>query len=124
MNSDAFSEQQDLAKLTVIKFNQKSYGSWTKARDAYRSVSKNATVTSVWNMVYAEPDDADDDSKPFQLKCKHCNVNCQLNNPSKWKRDHKCKKTAPRGVGSVSSLQGAQFKFFKIRCKASQHYSS
>jgi hypothetical protein len=55
MNSDAFSEQQDLAKLTVIKFNQKSYGSWTKARDAYRSVSKKATVTSVWNMVYAEP---------------------------------------------------------------------
>jgi hypothetical protein len=55
MNSDAIIEQQDLAKLTVIKFNQKSYGSWTKARDAYRSVSKNATVTSVWNMVYAEP---------------------------------------------------------------------
>jgi hypothetical protein len=54
MNSDAFSEQQDLAKLIIIKFNQKSYGSWTKARDAYRSVSKNATVTSVWNMVYAE----------------------------------------------------------------------
>jgi hypothetical protein len=54
MNSDAFSEQQDLAKLTVIKFNQKSYGSWTKACDAYRSVSKNAMVTSVWNMVYAE----------------------------------------------------------------------
>jgi hypothetical protein len=55
MNSFAFSEQQDLAKLTVIKFNQKSYGSWTKARDAYRSVSKNATVASFWNMVYAEP---------------------------------------------------------------------
>jgi hypothetical protein len=30
MNSEAFSEQQGLAKLTVIKFNHQSYGSWTK----------------------------------------------------------------------------------------------
>jgi hypothetical protein len=75
MNSRAFSEQQGLAKLAVIKFNQKSYGTWTKAREAYGSVSKNATVTSVWNMVYAEPDDADDGNKPFQLKCKNCLVN-------------------------------------------------
>jgi hypothetical protein len=111
MNSDTFSEQQGPAEQAVIKFNQKSYCSWTDARDAYRSVSRNATVTSVWNMVYAEADDADDDNKPFKLKCKNCNINCQLNNPSKWKRDHKCKKTAPRGKGSVSSLQGAQFKF-------------
>jgi hypothetical protein len=73
MNAEAFREQQGLAKLTVINFYQKSYGCWTKAQDAYRFVGKNATVTSVWKMVYAELDDADDDIKPFQLKCKNCN---------------------------------------------------
>jgi hypothetical protein len=114
MKSEAFSEQQGLAKLTVIKFNQKSYGSWTKldkARDAYRFVGKHATVTIGWKMAYAEPDDAHDYNKPFQLKCKNCNLNCQLNNPLKGTRVHMCKKTTPRGTGSVSSLQSAQFNF-------------
>jgi hypothetical protein len=111
MTDDAVSKQQGAAKQAEIKFNQKSYSCWSEARDAYRSVSRNVNITSVWSMVYAEADDVDDDNKPFQLKCKKCNCNCQLNNPSKWKREHNCKKTARRGIGSVSALPGAQIKF-------------
>jgi hypothetical protein len=113
MNSEAFREQRGPAELAVINFNNESYGSWAKARDAYRPVSRNARVNSVWKKVNTEPDDADADNKPFQLECKICNVNCQLKAPSKWKRDHQCKKTAPRSIGSVS-LHGAQFFFSKF----------
>jgi hypothetical protein len=108
-NSEAFREQQGPAELAVINFNNKSYSRWTKARDAYRSVCRNARVNSVWKMVYAERDDADDDNKPFQLKCKNYNVNCQLKAPSTWKRYQKCKKTAPRSIGSVSARCAVHF---------------
>ena len=41
-------------KLNVIRINQKTYSSWSKAREAYIVVSKNAKVSSVWNQDFTE----------------------------------------------------------------------
>ena len=93
MITDVVSKGAD--KLTVIRFNQKTYSSLSQAREAYRAVSRNAKVSSVWNQVIAEAENIEDDEKPFQLKCKVCKRNCQLNNPSKWKKEHNCRTVAP-----------------------------
>jgi hypothetical protein len=113
MITDVVSKGAD--KLTVIRFNQKTYSSWSQAREAYRAVSRNAKVSSVWNQVFAEAEYIEDDEKPFQLKCKVCKRNCQLNNPSKWKKEHNCRTVAPKGMGSgsVAALPGAHFEFLE-----------
>ena len=56
-------------------------------------------------------EDIEDDDKPFQLKYKVYKRNGQLNNPSKWKKEHNCKVIAPKGVrsGSVAAFPGAHF---------------
>lgn len=115
MTADAVSKGAE--KKGVIKFNQKSYETWSQARDAYRSVSRNAKITSVWNQVFVEAEDIEDDSKPFQLKCKGCKRSCQLNNPSKWKKEHNCKAPAPNGMrsASVAALRGARVDILQ-RC--------
>jgi hypothetical protein len=54
-------------------------------------------------MVCVEADDANDDTKPFKLRCKTCQGSCQLNNSSKWKKEQNCK-GAPKGVGKTTAL--------------------
>ena len=109
MVADAVSKGAD--KQNVIKFNKRSYRSWSQACEAYWAVSRSAKVNSVWNQVFVAAEDIEDDEKPFQLKCKAYRRNRQLNNPSKWKKEHNYKVIAPKGVrsGSVAALLGAHF---------------
>ena len=85
MVTNAVSKGAD--KQNVIKFNKRSYNSWSQAREAYWAVRRSAKVNSVWNQVFVAAEDIEDDDKPFQLKCKVYRRNCQLNNPSKWKKE-------------------------------------
>ena len=52
MITDVVSKGAD--KLNVIRSNQKTYSSWSQAREAYLVISRNAKVSSVWNQVFAE----------------------------------------------------------------------
>ena len=123
MVTDAVSKGAD--KHIVIKFKQRAYTSWSQAREAYRAVSRRANVNSVWNQVFVAAADIEDDDKPFQLKCKVCKRNCQLNNPSKWKKEHNCKEIARKGVrsGPVAALPGAHFGCVRLCCYRRKHCS-
>ena len=104
-------------KLNVIWFNQKTDSSWSLAREAYRAISRDAKVSSVLNQVFAEAEaeDIEDDEKPFQLKCKVCKRNCQLNNPSKWKKEHNC--------STLQILSGLVLAANQRRCAVNVHHS-
>ena len=122
MVTDAVNKGAD--KQIVIKFKQRAYNSWSQAREAY-SVSRSANVSSVRNQVFVAAEDIEDDENPFQLKCKVCKRNFQLNNQSKWKKEHNCKVIAPKGVrsGPVAALPSAHFGCVRLCCYRRKHCS-
>jgi hypothetical protein len=91
------------AATANIKFNQKQYNSWKDARNAYRTVSAKRSVGSVWNKVALHGEVKDDDNSPFELRCRTCAQSRQLNNPSKWNKEHNCKgpKNRPDGLAAL-----------------------
>jgi hypothetical protein len=84
-----------VAEAEKISFNNQKYKSWRAARNAYNNLSAKCKAGSVWTLVRLTSTDPENYDLPFQLLCKQCNRSCQLNNPAKWKRDHKCSPKEP-----------------------------
>jgi hypothetical protein len=53
-----------------VYFNNKEYDNWSEARVKFDLLRKQAKPDSVWSLVYCRPDDHDDPTKPFELRCK------------------------------------------------------
>jgi hypothetical protein len=82
---------QDEPNVIKVRFNNKIYGSWQAARDAFNQLKTKKGSNSVWSKLTLVPDDKDDDDSPFKLRCFSCGNSCQLGNPSKWNKEHVCK---------------------------------
>jgi hypothetical protein len=82
---------QDESNVITVRFNNKIYGSWQAARDAFNQLKNKKGGKPVWSKLTLVPDDKDDDESPFKLRCFSCGNSCQLGNPSKWNKEHVCK---------------------------------
>ena len=103
-----------------IKFNNsKEPISWPKARDAYHKLSATAKPGSVWAAVRLVSCKAGDEGGPFQSRCLACDQTCQLGNPAKWRKYHKCKgKAVPAGMGVGARLPGTMLPLPYCLCPA------
>jgi hypothetical protein len=82
--------EEDNPELT-IRFNNVRYRSWKDARDAFHKLKNRSAQNSVWSRLKLVLDDEADDDGPFKLHCIECGKSCQLVNPAKWNKEHKCK---------------------------------
>jgi hypothetical protein len=76
-----------------VKFNGKQYQGCRQAREAFRCLYNKSKPHVVWQMLTLVADAVNDeirDGSPFALQCSQCERSCQLINPFKWKKEHKC----------------------------------
>jgi hypothetical protein len=86
------------AEPQVVTFNNRKYPSMRAARNAYNIVGGKSKAGSMWSLVRLMSTNPENHDLPFQLRCKNCGQSCQLNNPAKWKKEHKCPQKEPVGV--------------------------
>jgi hypothetical protein len=114
-----------VAEPQVVSFNNRKYPSWRAARNGYNSVSGKSKAGSMWSLVRLTSTNPENHDLPFQLRCKNCGQSCQLNNPAKWKKEHKCPQKEPVGVpeafaGVISGvLPQNYFLLLRRPCKIS-----
>jgi hypothetical protein len=77
---------QDESNVITVRFNNRRYGSWHTARDAFNQLKNKKGGNSVWSKLTLVPDD----ESPFKLRCFSCGNSCQLGNPLKWNKEQIC----------------------------------
>jgi hypothetical protein len=77
---------QDESNIITVRFNNRRYGSWQAARDAFNQLKNKKGGNSVWSKLTLVPDDV----SPFKLRCFSCGNSCQLGNPLKWNKEQVC----------------------------------
>jgi hypothetical protein len=101
-----------------VKFNGKQYQGWRQAREAFRSLKNKSKPHSVWQMLTLVAEAVDDDNSPFALQCSQCERSCQLINPSKWKKEHKCsgpkRPSQATGLGASGIVAGTLLSSLKL----------
>jgi hypothetical protein len=70
---------QDKSNVITVRFNNRRYGSWQAARDAFNQLKNKKGGNSVLSKLTLVPDD----ESPFKLRCFSCGNSCQLCNPLK-----------------------------------------
>lgn len=86
--TDADTAPAPAPAANVVKFSGKRYTTWAEALKSFQRLRNKAPEGQAWKRLEAV--EATDGS--FKLRCASCAGSCQLANPNKWFKEHKCKR--------------------------------